>query len=567
MLENTKKHSCLLISDFNMDNFSACLSNIDELPIVTSKVAPFGQVMEVLMQGNLELWNREYNLVVVWTRPEGIIKSFGKILMHESVLIEEILREVDTYATSLMYLRDRAGSIFVPTWTLHSNRRDFGMLDMKPGIGIANTLMRMNLRLSEKLSETSSFYLMNSIKWIEVAGKKAFNPKLWYMAKVPFGNDVFKEATKDIKAALRGINGNSRKIIILDLDETLWGGIVGDVGWENLKVGGHDHIGEAYTDFQRALKSLRNRGILLGIVSKNEESLALEALDKHPEIILRQKDFVGWRINWEDKAKNVVNLISDLNLGLQSVVFIDDNPVERARVREALPEVFVPEWPEDKMLYADTLLGLRCFDAPSVSKEDIGRTKMYVANRQREDLKKEIGSLDEWLKTLCMKVKIEELNTSNLQRTAQLLNKTNQMNLSTRRMTEPELVRWAKQHNRKLWVFRISDKFGDSGLTGIISIEIDKEIGRIKDFVLSCRVMGRKIEETMLYIIIKYAQSIGLNRIYAKYIPTPKNKPCLDFWKRSGFIRNEREQSFMWEVKNKYILPDCIQIDGEKGFK
>ncbi len=325
-------------------------------------------------------------------------------------------------------------------------------------------------------------------------------------------------------------------------------------------MGGHDPVGEAYTDFQLALKSLTNRGVLLGIVSKNEETTALEAINRHPEMVLKLNDFAGWKINWQDKAQNIVDLVSDLNLGLQSVVFIDDNPVEQARVREAFPEVLVPEWPDDSMLYVSTLLGLRCFDTPSVSKEDIERTRMYANELQRNELRKSLSSLDDWLRSLEIKIKIEELNEVNLQRTAQLLNKTNQMNLTTRRMTERELLDWVKGDSRKLWTFRVSDKFGDSGLTGIISLEVKDNYCQIVDFILSCRVIGRKVEETMLFTAIRYARGMGLMSVKAEYIPTLKNKPCLDFWKKSGFELSENSRSFTWDLKKEYDLSDQIAV-------
>src|SRR5262249_22447003 len=162
----------------------------------------------------------------------------------------------------------------------------------------------------------------------------SFSPRLWYLGKIPYANEVFKEAARDVKSALRGLAGKARKLVIVDLDETLWGGIVGEDGWEHIKLGGHDPASEALADFQRELKALTRRGILLGIVSKNEEAVALAAIDKHPEMVLRRSDFTGWRINWGDKAANIVDLVNELNLGIDSVVFIDDNPSERARVRE-----------------------------------------------------------------------------------------------------------------------------------------------------------------------------------------------------------------------------------------
>jgi len=557
---NKQQFRCLLISDFNVDVFSGYLSNDEGFPLVETMVAPFGQVTQLLMQEDLDYWKGDHDFALIWTRPEGVIKSFNNLLAYDTHSIKNILSEVDQFASLILNICNKVQPLFVPTWILPTFYRGFGMLDMKKDIGIANTLMQMNLRLSELFENSSNIYLLDSQKWINTAGKYAFNPRLWYRGKIAFGNEVFKEAVKDIKSALSGIKGHSKKIIILDLDDTLWGGIVGDVGWENIVLGGHDPIGEAFSDFQLALKSLTNRGILLGIVSKNEEAIAMEAINNHPEMVLTVKDFAGWRINWQDKAQNIVDLVSDLNLGLQSVVFIDENPRERSRVREALSEVYVPEWPEDCMLYKSTLLNLQCFDTPSISKEDLGRTKMYESERQRQDFKKSLSSLDEWLKSLRTKIKVEELKKVNLQRTTQLLNKTNQMNLATRRMSESELVDWTNRDDHKLWTFRVSDKLGDLGLTGIISFELNNKRGKIVDFVLSCRVIGRKVEETMLFTVIKYARNLGLEELVAEYVPTPKNKPCLAFWKKSGFHFDDKNNTFTWNLKNDYHLPSHIEI-------
>lgn len=557
---NKENFRCVLISDFNVDVFSGYLSNDEALPLVDTTVAPFGQVMPLLMQEDLEYWQGGFDFTVIWTRPEAVINSFNNLLAYKNQSIEDILSEVDQFASLLLNICDKIQAIFVPTWTLPPFMRGFGMLDMKKDMGIANTLMQMNLRLSEKIDHSSNIYLLDAQKWVAAVGKYAYNPRLWYRGKIAFGNDVYKEAVKDIKFALEGVQGNSKKLIILDLDNTLWGGVVGDLGWENIILGGHDPVGEAYLDFQSALKSLTNRGVLLGIVSKNEEATALEAINSHPEMVLKLNDFAGWKINWQDKAQNIVDLVSDINLGLQSAVFIDDNPVEQARVRDALPEVLVPEWPADSMLYKSTLLGLRCFDTPSISKEDMERTRMYANEQQRNELRKSFSSLDEWLNGLEIKIKIEELNEVNLQRAAQLLNKTNQLNLTARRMTEKELLDWAKGDKRKLWTFRVSDKLGDSGLTGIISLELKNDYCQVVDFILSCRVIGRKVEETMVFTAIQYAKKMGLKNVKAEYIPTPKNKPCLEFWEKSGFEISGSEYSFIWNLEKDYNLPHQVEI-------
>ena len=553
-----QEYKGLVVSDFNSDNFAASLNNDDESPIGHVTAAPFGQVMQVLIGDGEQYWEQDLDFAVVWTQPQAVIDSFNHFVSYESTSVDSLLEQVDAYCSLLVNLKDKVKFAFVPTWVWPSYDRGLGMLDVKRGI--ANILMQMNLRLAANLTNAPNIYVLNAGRWIEVAGQNAFHPKLWYMGKIPFGNDVFREAVKDIKSVLRAISGASKKLVILDLDDTLWGGTVGELGWKNLRLGGHDPIGEAYVDFQRALKSLTNRGILLGIVSKNEESVALEAIENNPEMVLRLPHFAGWKINWSDKAKNVVDLVSELNLRLESAVFIDDNPVEWARVRETLPQVLVPEWPDDRMLYKKTLLSLTCFNSLAITEEDLKRTRMYVSERERANSRRTVQSLDEWLKSLATRVRIDELNGLNLQRAVQLLNKTNQMNLTTRRMTESELLTWARQEGRKLWTFRVADKFGDAGLTGIISLEMENERARITDFILSCRVMGRKVEEVMLYTVIKFAESAGLKEVWAKYLPTSSNKPCLEFWRKSGFDFGEEERLFHWRGGN-YPLPEAIQID------
>jgi FkbH-like protein len=550
----------LLISDFTADTLAGYLANDGESPGVSAASAPFNQVRQVLADGGQSCWRQSPDFAVVWTRPEAILPSFARVLDYQPVATEKLLQDVDEYCERLSNITDRVRLALVPTWVTPSYHRGYGILDMKPGIGIANALMKINLRLCEKLEGLQNLYVLNAQKWIEAAGKRAFDASLWYMAKVPFGSEVFKEAAKDVRAAVRAVTGSARKLIILDLDDTLWGGTVGEEGWNSLRLGGHDAVGEAFVEFQAALKSLTHRGVVLGIVSKNDENTALEAIENHPEMVLRLADFAGWRINWADKAQNLADLVSELNLGLQSVVFIDNDPIERARVREALPEVLVPDWPAKQTLFKSTLLNLPYFDYASINKEDRDRTKMYVRDRDRQTSKSEVGSLEEWLNTLDTRVEVHELTDANLPRVAQLFNKTNQFNLSTRRLTDKEIQKWAAAPNRKFWAVRVLDRFGDSGLTGLVSVEVSGSRARIVDFIMSCRVMGRKIEETMLHIAARYAQLLELEQIYARYIPTSKNAPCLEFLEKSGFVYDEETRTFRWDLHQIYPCPDCVEL-------
>jgi FkbH-like protein len=331
------------------------------------------------------------------------------------------------------------------------------------------------------------------------------------------------------------------------------------VGWEGLTLGGHDPIGEAFVDLQRALQALRARGILLAIASKNEEATALEAMRRHPEMVLRPEDFVAWRIDWRDKAANVEAMVRELNLGLDAVVFIDDSPAERARVREALPDVLVPEWPEQKLLRVAALQRLRCFDTLAVSAEDRARSALYAAEQRRVEARTQVGSLAQWQRSLGLRVELRPLARADLKRVVQLLNKTNQMNLRTRRTTEAELLAWVAGGPRQLWALRVRDRFGDAGLTGAVSVERAGEEARIVDFVLSCRVFGREIERVMVRTAVEHARATGARTVVAEYLPTPRNKPCLEFWRASGFA--EEAGTFRWPAAEPYRAPDFITVE------
>jgi FkbH-like protein len=548
-------HRGTLISDFTIDELVDELAAPSALPTLGAEVAPYGQVTQFLMQPPSE---DAADFAVVWTRPEISVPSFARVLAYEDVSPADLTAELAQFTALITRAAAGYKAVFVPTWVQPAWARGRGMSDGRAG-GITRMLTSLNLQLMEALEGVPNVFVLDAQRWLSGAGRSGHNPRGWYLGKVALPRGVMREAAADIRAAFVGLRGAAKKLLVLDLDDTLWGGIVGDAGWENLRLGGPDPQGESFADFQRAIKNLKRRGVVLALVSKNEESVALEAIRSHPEMVLKEDDFVGWRINWVDKARNISELVTELNLGLQSVVFIDDNPVERARVREALPEVFVPEWPEDKLLYASAFAQLRCFDAPAVSREDLERTRMYAEERKRDDLQKQVGSIDEWLKSLEIKVRAERLGPSNLARATQLLNKTNQLNLSTRRLNEAELTAWAAASNHKLWVVSVSDRFGDAGLTGIVSVEVEAGTARIVDYVLSCRVMGRKVEETLLHLAVSAAIDAGASRVDAHYLKTAKNKPCFTVFNASGFAADEGDV-FRWDASNAYALPEVIHL-------
>jgi FkbH-like protein len=491
-----------------------------------------------------------------------VTPTFTKVVNFETWSLDELQSDVDAFAAEVRRLANRVKWVFVPTWVVPEFSEHRPSIEMNSRVGASAALMRMNMRLAEILAATSNVVLFNTERWIRHGGPRAFNEKLWFLSKTPFSRTVFEEAARDMAATLHGIRGSRKKVLVIDLDNTLWGGVLGDVGWQSITLGGHEPIGEAYVEFQRQLLRLAREGIVLAIVSKNEEAVAMEAIDRHPEMVLRSSDFGGWRINWSDKAQNILDVISELNLGLDAAVFIDDSPHERSRIREALPDVLVPEWPTDPMDYVRALRSLRCFESPAFSSEDRGRTAMYVADRERKKLQLEFGSMEKWLEMLDLEMQAETLTASNLERTAQLLNKTNQMNLTTRRMSVQELAAWAAHENHQMWTFRVKDRIGDYGLCGIASLVVSGSHAELADFVLSCRAMGRGVEDAIVSIVAAGARRAGAETLSASYLATGKNAPCIRWIQQHSWFRPSTgsENSFELAVGTDLPLPEHIRV-------
>jgi FkbH-like protein len=555
----SKATSVGLLSDFNIQNLAVILEKQSGGHPVSCVEAPFGQTIGVLLDRTHEFWSLSHDMLVLWTLPERAVPTFGKVLAFDEYSTEDLLGEVDAFAAILEQVPETVTTIVLPTWVASPAERGWGPLAWAHGVGLCNALAQMNLRLAQAVAANRRVVMLDAQRWVTAGGAGAFNPKLWYLSKTPFDSAVFKEAAKDILATRDGIAGRSKKIVILDLDDTLWGGVVGDVGWEKLRLGGHDPVGEAFVDFQKALKRLVSRGVMLALISKNEESVALDSFVRHPEMILKIGDLVGWRINWRDKAQNIVDLLAELNLGPESAVFLDDSAFERGRVRDALPQVFVPELPTDPMQYPSFISQMRCFDSVGISSEDRSRTSMYVADRSRTDLRKEIGSLKDWLGVLDLHVDVEPLTIRNLDRAAQLFNKTNQMNMSTRRLSAAELLSWSEQPEHGLWTFRVWDKFGDYGLCGICSLVLLKDCAQMLDFLLSCRVMGRGVESAMLATVMQAAIEAGRNTLIARYVASGRNEPCRK-WLHSMSGADKNSDAVVFSLQEEVAFPEHIQV-------
>ena len=379
----------------------------------------------------------------------------------------------------------------------------------------------------------SNVYLFDLADTIAEVGRKQFySNKMWYMSSMPYSRDGLNAVSNEIDRILGAAFTTRKKIIVLDLDNTLWGGVIGEDGVDGIELSDHKE-GQRYYDFQRQLLEMKNRGVVLGIVSKNNEEDAEAAIRNHPAMLLRDDEFVSRKINWENKALNLKAMESELNLTEGGFIFVDDNPVERETVKGECPDMLVPDFPEDTtelLSFAEEIWFDYCRPL-RVLGEDLKKTQMYQNEAKRKQEQESSLNLDDYIAKLEMVVDIHRMRDAELERVVQLINKTNQFNVTTKRYTQAEVEKIAADPNNAIYVVYSSDKYGDSGLISVI-ILIGSEVDvRIDTFLMSCRVMGRKLEDVILNeLAAKYQR-----KMIGEFIPTAKNAPVRELFDRLGF--------------------------------
>ena len=377
------------------------------------------------------------------------------------------------------------------------------------------------------------------------------NTQLWNMAKFSFSDELVPLYADHVARTVAAIRGKSRKVLILDLDNTVWGGVIGDDGLDGIKVAQGDVQGEAHLAVQQLALDLRQRGIVLAVSSKNTDDLAREPFEKHPEMLLKLDHIAIFQANWNDKATNIQSIAEELSLGLDAMVFLDDNPVERGLVRKLLPQVAVLELPEEPAYYARTLAAAGYFEAVAFANEDLKRAGFYQDNAKRANLRKQIGGVDAYLESLEMTITFLPFDTTGRARIVQLINKSNQYNLTTRRYTDPEVT--AAQDDPDVFTLqvRLADVFGDNGMISVVICRQGiREVWEIDTWLMSCRVLGRKVEHMVLREILEHARAAGIQKLSGVYCPTERNGLVVDHYERLGFTRVAKEESGLtrWEL-------------------
>lgn len=398
----------------------------------------------------------------------------------------------------------------------------------------------LNRGIVEQLAGTHDLLLDTAQLAASVGLSDWHSPKLWNMAKLPFNSRFLPLYAEHVCRLLAALRGRAKKCLVLDLDNTLWSGVIGDDGLDGIVLGQGDATGEAHLELQRTALALRRRGIVLAVSSKNTDAIAREPFAKHPEMLLKEEHIAVFQANWSDKATNLRAIATELNLGLDSLVFVDDNPVERQLVRELVPEVAVPELPDDPALYARTLLSAGYFEALGFSEEDRQRAELYRDNARRVALQKQAGDVDAYLASLNMCLTVQPFDETGRQRIVQLINKSNQFNLTTRRYTEADVARFQHDRSGLALQIRLSDSFGDNGMICVVICRGVADAWEIDTWLMSCRVLGRKVEAAVLEELAFHARERGLRRLVGEYLPTEKNGLVAAHYEKLGFSLLER---------------------------
>jgi len=413
-------------------------------------------------------------------------------------------------------------------------------------------LRKINFLLMNECTENKNVYLVDLNNIQAQAGRKnLFDPKLYYIAKMPLSLAVLPLVAGNVVSIIQSLRGINKKCIILDLDNTLWGGVIGDDGLAGIQIG-ELGPGFAYSEFQKWLKELKNRGILLAVCSKNEEKIAKEPFEKHNEMILRLEDFSVFVANWNDKVSNIRYIQQVLNIGMDSFVFIDDNSFERNMVSSIIPEIIVPNMPEDPAEYLQYLQSLNLFETTVYSVEDLNRTEQYRAEAKREEIRQQYTNYNEYLQSLEMIATAAPFDDFYLPRIAQLTQRSNQFNLRTIRYTESEISSLLEDPSRITLYFILKDKLSDYGLVSTVILEKrnDKNLF-IETWVMSCRVLKRGMEEFVMNKIFETAENLGFKSVIGEYIRTQKNDIVANIYRLFNFAQ-ENESIFIMNV-NDYV--------------
>lgn len=488
---------------------------------------------------------------------EHVSAAFSKLTyeQHEH-FSEDLLNKIAGY---LEVISAKLSVTFIFNTLPEINDSIFGNYASKLSFSFIYQIRKFNLALMELSQKEQNVFILDlNLLQSQFGRKFSFDSKMYVNGDMVYSLDLLPFLAKNLVDIMLSIQGQVKKCLILDLDNTLWGGIIGDDGLEGIQIG-YLGIGKVFTEFQYWVKQLKNRGIILAVCSKNTDFIAREPFISHPDMVLRLEDIAIFVANWNTKVSNISYIQSVLNIGFDSMVFIDDNPFEREIVRSAFPQIVIPDLPEEPEEYLAFLRTLNLFETASFTREDEARTQLYQQEAQRNQLMTSFGNEDDFLSSLNMVAATAAFSAFNIPRVAQLTQRSNQFNLRTIRYTESDLKLIADKPEWITMACTLKDKFGDHGLIGIVIMQkIDARTLFIDTWAMSCRVLKRGMEALTLNAMVAIARNLQITKIIGEYLPTRKNELVKDHYSSLGF--SEFENKWVLDISAYKNIPTNIQL-------
>ncbi len=535
--------------------------------LIESCFGEFGQLEQQLVDGHSLLYQFNPDVLVLSLRFEDLdpdvltrfYASGGQRFEHLSgELCERLGRCVEIFrvrSSAPVLIANFAPPAYMP----------LGVFEAHVGDSLTYALDRANRRLQEEIRSHPNAFVWDYAGLVRSRGTGEWtDPRLWALGRIAIAAQHQPALVRHLVRTICGVRHPPAKCLAVDLDNTLWGGVIGDDGMAGIQLG-DDYPGNAFKAFQRSVLALMDLGILIAVVSKNDESVAKAVFQEHPEMLIRWEHLSTVRINWEPKSKNLSEIAAELNISAEAIVLIDDEPVERAEVRANTPAVAVLDLPANPLEYIAALAACPYFDQATVSEEDSSRGEMYRQERVRRDFKLQFKTVEEFLHSLEMTASVGKADPTTLGRITQLVAKTNQFNLTTRRHSQADIAAMASDPTNAVVWLRLRDRFGDQGLVGVGILRKEGQRGYIDTFLMSCRVMNRRVEHALMALLLDNARRLGCDEMEGEYIPTTKNHIVQSFYLDFGFVaysEDDNRQRFLLDISSSRIdWPDVIQLE------
>jgi FkbH-like protein len=524
---------------------------------------PFDAIDVEAYDSSSKLYAFQPDAVVILNSMQALCASYARRSGTANGFVSESLARITGIWSAIQ--RYCGATVIQSTYALPMTRL-FGNFDLKVPDSLYSVALTLNAAIVDA-ARSKPGVLLHDVEAVasRVGRMRFFDERCWDMWKTFCAPEFLPAVAQNLADVLLAMRGRCVKCVVVDLDNTLWGGVIGDDGLDGIRLSAHGE-GEAWYRLQLFLKEMHRRGILLAVCSKNDERNALLPFDSHPEMVLRREDITVFVANWKDKAENIRTIRSILNIGFDSMVFLDDNPFERNLVRDLLPGLIVPELPDDPADYVKFLAELNLFETVSFSAEDLHRAEMYKQNADRLAEAANYKSVEEFLQSLGMQITLSRFDSFHLPRIAQLIQRSNQFNLTTRRRSEAECERLMHNETVIPLYLRLSDRLGDHGLISVIILKRLRQDLEITDWLMSCRVLQRGVEHYAMNEVVALAAVNGLKRVIGRYIPTPKNGMVRDFFRSFDFrLVNEENGETTWELPVTQYQPRKVYMMPKKA--